>query len=163
MSTIIYAVPVVIIVLIFLIAMPVMKKKAAQIGEMMDTIKNTKVHLTMTAGTIKNINNQPEADFKKVGATYGIDFDGKLEIEFTPHFVHSGITYKSNTPMCVQFYAEVGKSYEMTVTAKKPTDTANVLDVRQLISNEIIFKSTFYVITKDITETQSAHIMRGTM
>ena len=163
MNPLFYIIPVAVVALIVIVAMPFMKKQAAQAGRMMETIRNTKLHLSMAAGILNSVNGQPAENFNKVGVVYGIDLDGDMDIEFTPYFVSSGITYKCKTSMHVQFHAEEGKSYEMVALPKKPGEESDVLDVREIKSNEIIFKSKFYIVTKDITETQGARIMRGVM
>ena len=163
MPPIFYLIPVVVVILLIVIAMPFMKKKAAEAGRAMEAIKNTKLHVSMAAGILNSVNGQPAEQFNKAGTIYGIDLDGDMDIEFTPYFASAGITYKCNTSMHVQFHAQEGKSYEMVALPKKPGDESNVLDVREIKSDEIIFKSTFYIVTKDVTETQGARAMRGAM
>ena len=163
MSPILFAIPIVAVLLIFVFAMPVMKKKAAEAGRAMDSIRNSKIHLSMAAGILENVNGHPAASFNKAGTIYGIDLDGRIDVEFTPYFENAGTTYKSKSTMHVEFDAEAGKSYDMVVLPKEPKDMTDVLDVREISSREIIFKTKFYIVTKDITNTQGARAMRGVM
>jgi len=163
MDPIFYAIPVVVVIAIVLLTMPVMKKKAKEAAMAMDSIRNLKIHLTMAAGGLNSVNGETAINFTKAGAIYGIDSDGDMDIEFTPCFIHAGTTYKATSPMHIHFAAEAGKSYEMTAVPKEPADKTNVLDISPIVSKEIIFKSTFYIVTKDITDTPGARVMRGIM
>ena len=163
MSPILYVIPVVVVLGIVLLMIPTMNKKSKEIGLAMEAMKNTKIHLSMAAGNLISVNGEQAAMFKNAGAIYGIDHDGNIDVEFTPHFVYANTTYKGRSPMHVQFTATEGSSYEMSVAPKEPTDKTNVLDVREIVNKELIFKTKFYIITKDITNTQGARVMRGVM
>jgi len=163
MDPILIAIPVVVVLAIVLLTIPVMKKKAKEAGAAMDAIRNLKIHLSMAAGGLDSVNGEPASDFAKAGAIYGIDMDGDMDVEFTPCFVHANTTYRARSSMHVKFRAETGKSYEMTVVPKEPKDMTNILDVSPVVNKELIFKTTFYIVTKDITDTQGARVMRGVM
>jgi len=163
MNPLIYAIPVVVVIAIVLIAMPGMQKKAKEIGKTMEVIRNMKIHLSMAAGNLVSVNGEAVETLINAGAIYGLEMEGDMDVEFTPHFTYANTVYKSRSPMHVQFKAEAGKSYEIVFAPKEPTDMTNVLDVRPIVNKELIFKTTFYIITKDITDTQGAKVMRGVM
>lgn len=157
----VYAVPIAVIILIVLVMMPIMKKKAGAATAQMDIMKDMKVHITMLAGNLKSINGHEESTLTKTYAIYATDETGDMTIEFTPNFTWSGTTYTGRSPMSVQFRAEEGHSYEISVSAKEPKNDPTVIDVSEVTSSELIFKNKFYMITKDVTDTANAKAMRG--
>ena len=161
MSILYYVAPVAIILVIIVVMMPIMKKKAASATQGMMVIQNLPVHLFMMAGGLRSINGRPAAEFTDVNGIYGIDTSGLLNIEFVPHFTHAETTYKGDGPMNVQFMAETGKSYQIKVEPKEPKDMTNILDVSPIVNQKLVFKTTFYVVTKDITDEKDAKGMRG--
>lgn len=153
--------PIAIIVVIFVFAMPIMKKQAANASKGVMAIQNMPVHLYMLAGTIKTINGKPEQSFTSINGIYGLEETGELTIEFTPAFVHANTTYTGTEPMSIRFAAEQGKSYQISVEPKEPSDKTNILDVSPVVNQKLVFKTTFYIITKDISDEKDAKAMRG--
>jgi len=162
MSIWIYAIPVVFILLLIVIMMPLMKKKAAQSTQDMDKIKNKKVHMSLLCGVLESVNGTPEANLEKCHHIYGLDFEGPLDVAFIPSFTAHGTTYRGHVATHVKIPSQSGKSYEIAIVEKKPKEDPDIIDVTELVSDELIFKSKFYVVTKDITGSDNAKIMRGT-
>lgn len=163
MEYLIYAIPVAVIAVIFVVMMPIMKKKSAQITQDMGRIQNMKVHLSMLVGTLKSVNGESADLLPSAGTYYGVDQTGSLTVEFVPCFTYGGTTYTGRSPMCVTFDAAEGKTYEMNVSTKEPKDDANVIHVAPVTDDKLIFKTTFFIITTDVTDTQNARVMRGIM
>lgn len=161
MSIWVYAIPVIVVLLIVVIAIPFMKKNAKNASASMEKIKDAKVHLTMEAGNLLSVNGKPENALQSCYYIYGIEDVGPLVVEFMPNFTHAQTNYSSKVPMQVAFSAESGKSYTIGVAPKKTKDDPSILVVTPLKSNELIFKSTFYIIVTDITHTPEAKSMRG--
>lgn len=157
----IYVVPFIFIALLIIIMIPVMKKKGRQGIEEMTRIQNFPIHLFMLAGELKSINGKPENDIEKASYCYGLEDPGEIDVEFLPSFMHAKTHYYSRVPMHIKLIVEKGKTYQIGIEPNKPKEESTILDVSEVSDQKLLFKSKFYVVSKDITETKEAKGMRG--
>ena len=159
----IYIVPVAVIVILFIVMMPIIKKKSAGIQAGMLAIQNKNVHITMMAGGLDSVNGVSSGALVSVNNIFGIDDAGMLALEFTPSFTYAETHYQSSSPMKLQFEAKDKGSYQIEFAAKEPKNDSSVILVTPIVNKKIIFKTTFYIVVRDVTGTRDANVMRGIM
>lgn len=162
MNPLMYVIPVAIIIAIVVIMMPIMKKKAAAANAVFAEMKDKKVLLFVQAGQLHAVNEVNEALMLKSNNIFAIDEDGPLSIELTPSFTFHNTLYTGTDSMRITFEATAGSSYEIKAENKEPKNDPTVVDVSPVTGNELIFKSKFYIVTRDITDTDQAKFLRGT-
>lgn len=162
MPTWIYFAPIVVIVLIFVFMIPKIKKSKEEYTKVFEQIKDKNIILDVRAGNIISINGNPVEQLADHFSAYGLDDAGEIDLEFKLNFMSGDTQYVGKTPMHITFHGEDNKVYLIEPRDKKPKDDEEKLvDVSPVKSDELIFKSTFYIVTKDVTGTKDANALRG--
>lgn len=155
------AVPIVVVVAIFIVVMPMMKKQASKLQGDMQALINKKVHLNILIGDIIALNGVAPKEVTHAGTYYGVD-DGEVTISISPNLNIDGDRYSMSRVLDVKFLGVAGKTYEFTVKQKEP-DAADlkIVKITELSGREVVFKTKLYLVVIDVTEETGSKMMRG--
>lgn len=161
MPVYLYLIPVVVVIGIFVVVMPMMKKQASKLQGDMQALINKKVHLNILIGDITAINGTAPKNVVNAGTYYGVD-EGEVTISISPNLNIDGDRYSMSRILDITFPGQAGRTYQFTVVQKEPKeDDPSIIHVTELSGREIVFKTKLYLVVSDVTNEQGSKLMRG--